>query len=368
MSVQVGDLTFSDWVSLRFEKGWSDTFILRISAQAGIPPFSYFPLLRHFARHTIRIRSSASIWIKVDTPGEWYVCELYRALYEVNIPFAVKQKGETPGYWDFSGRPTLFSSPPRPPSVVEEPMEYFSPDELKCLQILGRMRKGSEEDIANLTGLSLESTKENLAELAAKKLAIYKVSKRIMRGKSRPVQMDQVPLWHTRRKGLSLALQSWGVPTGTQFRSRMEDNLQQIGTKHRQIARSWPAWLKAAWPRAEIWAGWSEVRIPGFYVIPDCLAWGKIQGYETLFWLEVGDEHRSRANIINITSKRLTQAINLCRRTGARLVYTQLSRKWVREAVKWGCLGLPEDVAIVLGDWRKFGELPMVEWGIVTGK
>ena len=159
------------------------------------------------------------------------------------------------------------------------------------------MRKGSEEDIANLTGLSLESTKENLAELAAKKLAIYKVSKRIMRGKSRPVQMDQVPLWHTRRKGLSLALQSWGVPTGTQFRSRMEDNLQQIGTKHRQIARSWPAWLKAAWPRAEIWAGWSEVRIPGISVIPDALAWGKIQGYETLFWLEVGDEHKKRDKI-----------------------------------------------------------------------
>jgi len=148
----------------------------------------------------------------------------------------------------------------------------------------------------------------------------------------------------------------------------MEHNLQQIGNKHRHIARSWPAWLKAAWPRAEIWAGWSEVRIPGLYVIPDCLAWGKIQGYETLFWLEVGDEHRSRADITAITYKRLQQAINLCRQTKAMLVYTQLSPKWVRDAAMWACCGLPEDVAVVSGDWRRFGELPIVEWGMVTGK
>jgi hypothetical protein len=84
----------------------------------------------------------------------------------------------------------------------------------------------------------------------------------------------------------------------------------------RHIARVWPAWLKSAWPQAEVWAGWSEVRIPGLSVIPDALAWGRVQGYETLFWLEVGDEHRKRDKIIEITSKRLDQAWELCEWTG----------------------------------------------------
>ncbi|MBK8417460.1 hypothetical protein [Candidatus Villigracilis saccharophilus] len=38
MTVRIGNITFSDWTSLHFEDGWSDTFILRVSALACLPP------------------------------------------------------------------------------------------------------------------------------------------------------------------------------------------------------------------------------------------------------------------------------------------------------------------------------------------
>ena len=71
-------------------------------------------------------------------------------------------------------------------------------------------------------------------------------------------------------------------------------------------------------------------------MIPDGLVWGRIHGYETLFWLEVGDEHKSRRKISKATTKRLEQAMELCNHTGVRLVYAQLSRNWVHEAAKVG--------------------------------
>ena len=87
---------------------------------------------------------------------------------------------------------------------------------------------------------------------------------------------------------------------------------------------------------------------------------------ETLFWLEVGDGHKSKNQIADITNKRLNQAMELCRRTGVRLVYTQLSTNWVHEAARWACAELPNDVAVVMGNQRKFGEFPMMEWGKTT--
>ena len=128
----------------------------------------------------------------------------------------------------------------------------------------------------------------------------------------------------------------------------------------------WTSWLKSAWPQAEIWTGWSEVRIPGLSVIPDGLALGRIQGYETLFWLEVGDDHKDRDQITEITTKRLDQARELCEWTGIRLVYVQLSTNWVHESARWACVDLPSEVAVILGDSRRFGELPVLEWGFAN--
>lgn len=366
MTVRVGKVTFSDWVSLPFQNGWTDTFIFRIDARACLPPFCYEEPLRRMSSHTNRKRPGASLWVQVDAPGEWFMLEVRRSLKGLALPYAVTLAGKTPDWLDFSRPPRLFHFPlPRPPAV-DESHAPVSLEELRCLQALGRMEKGNEHEVGSLAGLPVDVTKSLLANLEEKELVIYKTSPRIRRGKSRLTQMDLFPLWHLRSKGLSLALRSWEIPKGIEFTSRKEENLQQIGYEHRHISRVWSAWLKSAWPHAEIWTGWSEVRIPEISVIPDGLTWGRIQGYETLFWLEVGDDHKDRDQITEITTKRLDQARKLCDRTGARLVYAQLSKNWVHEAARWACVNLPKEVTVVMGDKRKFGALPASEWGRVT--
>jgi hypothetical protein len=367
MTVRIGDMTFSDWVSLPFEDGWTDTFIFRISAQACIPPFEYAPLLKRIVAHTRRKRRTASIWVQVNAPGEWYLSEVRKALEGLKLPHAVTT-GSEPGYLDFPWRPWLGHEKSKHPPVVEEKLPLVSLEELRCLQALGRIETGNEHEIASLAGLSVDETATLLSSLEEKKLVGYKESSERVDNTSRPAWINKFRLWNHTSRGLSIALRSWGAPRGTEFTSRLEEDLPQTGTVHRHVSRVWPAWLKIAWPQAEIWAGWSEVRLPETDVIPDGLAWGRIQGYETLFWLEVGDGHKSREQIIRITQTRLRHALKFCKRTGVRLVYAQLSMKWVQETARWGLTNLPPEVAVVMGDQRKFGRLPSVEWGKITAQ
>ena len=367
MTVRIGNINFSDWTSLHFEDGWSDTFILRVSALACLPPFYYKEPLRRMLTQLEKIRSSASIWIQVDGPGEWFAAEVHNALKNrLPLPYAVTRAGITVHYLDFSSPPTLLYSRPPAPPVSDEVIPDLPLSELRCLQALGRMIKGNDIEIAALAGLDLEKTKTVLADLSCRGLVVYKTGHRLHRRLFRPRQNDLFPLWHILPRGRHLALQSWVVPKGVSFRTRREAYLWQIGSKHRRLARLWTAWLQSAWPLARIWTGWSEVRIPGSRVIPDGLAWGRAQGYETLFWLEVGDEHRSIDQITNVTAFRLNQAVKFCALTGVRLVYTQLSTRWVRQAVKRGCANLPRNTAVVLADWGRFGKLPILEWGRIT--
>ncbi|MBI5964101.1 MAG: MarR family transcriptional regulator [Chloroflexi bacterium] len=366
MTVRIGNVTFPDWVSLPFEDGWSDTFIFRISSLACVPPFYYEEPLHRMASHARSKRSSASIWVQVDGPGEWFAAEVRKSLVGLALPFAVTRGDAELNYLQFSRPPTLLYSRSQPTPSVEDRPQTVSPEELRCLQALGRMDKGNVDEIASLIGLSIDGTKYLLASLEEKKLVVYKIGVRFNSNKTMPPEMDPCPLWHLKPKGLSIALRSWNIPKKVDFSSRLEENRRQIGFEHRRISRRWPAWLQTAWPHAEIWTGWSEVRIPETSVIPDGLAWGRIHGYETLFWLEVGDGHKSKDTISDITTKRLNQARKLCERTGARLVYAQLSTNWVHEAAGCTCAGLPNDVAVILGNWKKFGKSPIVEWGKVT--
>jgi len=368
MTVRIGDVTFSDWISLPFEDGWSDTFIFRISSLACLPPFYYEEPLRRMAAHAKSKRRSASLWVQVDGPGQWFAAEVRKSLTGLSLPFVVTRANTEPHYLQFSRPPTLLYSRSQPPPPFEEKPHSISPAELRCLQALGRMSKGDDDEIASLTGLSLDVTQNLLASLEKKKLIVYKVGTRFNSDKTQPVQLDPIPLWHIKSKGLSLALRSWSIPRKVDFSSRLEEHLRQIGFEHRRIARLWPAWLQAAWPQAEIWSGWSEVRLPESFMIPDGLAWGRIHGYETLLWLEVGDGHKKKDKITDITIKRLHQARSLCNRTGMRLIYVHLSTNWVHQAARLAYVRLPEDVAVVLGNWKRFGELPIVEWGRVMWK
>lgn len=365
MTVRIGKMTFSDWDSLRFEDGWSDTFIFRVDALACVPPFAYAPLIKRMVAHTRLKRPSASLWIQVEGPGEWFVVEVRNALKGLRMPFAVTKTGVPLDILDFSLPPTLLYSASQRPPAVEKSYPPLSLEELRCLQALSRMQMGTRDEIASLAGLPLDRTESLLSMLREREWVEYEIC---ADPSQRPKWVRSDPrFWSVRETGISLALRNWGVPMGVEFTSRLEDNLQDIGNTHRHLARLWPAWLKAAWPQAEIWTGWSEVGISGLSVIPDALAWGRIQGYETLFWLEVGDGHKNKKEIAESTRKRLDQASALCTKSRIRLVYTQLSRNWVHEAMRWTCARLPCEVAVVLGDGRSFGKLPIMEWGRVTG-
>lgn len=362
MAVRLGDVTFSDWVSLKHEGGYTDTFIFDIDALNGLPPFRYRPLLQRLVAELDKKRPGASLWIRVTSPGEWYLMEVKRSMTRgLSIPYVVTTKDNTPDYRSFSFGPRLFSSSFPPPKVDDE-ISHISCEELKCLQVLARIRKGTDNEIASLAGLPETIAYEVLQELQKKKMVIFKLGEVIQKDKSKPKIMDPYPMWHPRRSGVSIALRSWGASEGVDFSGVKELNPDKICTPHRNISRIWISWLRAAYPRAEIWTGWSETKLPGIAFYPDALAWGRIQGYETLFWLEVGDDHKKRTFIEAVTRRRLKASIKFSRKTGVRLVYAQISPGWVQEAAGWSFTNLPPGTAIVKGNSKIFGNLSLVEW------
>jgi hypothetical protein len=246
---------------------------------------------------------------------------------------------------------------------VDDEISRFSREELKCLQVLARNRKGIEEEIASLTGLPETITYDVLQRLQKSKMVVFKLGEQFQKDKSKPKKMDPYWMWHPTRKGVSVALRSWEASNGVDFSGVKELNPHLIGTSHRTNSRRWPAWLRSAYPQVEIWTGWTEVQLPETAVRPDALAWGRVQGFETLFWLELGDEHKKRKQIEKITRIRLASALKFCQETGARLVYTQISPPWVQDTVRWACNQLAQDTAVIIGNVRKFGKLPVIEWG-----
>ncbi len=364
MTVRIGDVTFSDWISLKYEGGYTDTFIFHIDALNGLPPFVYRPLLQRLVAHLNQKRPGSSLWIRVDSPGEWYLAEVKQSILPgLGLPYVVTRVEEEPDYCSFSYRPRLFYSSLHRPPTLEDGFSHVSQEELKCLQVLGRIRKGDEGEVASLVGLPETLTYDILQSLQKSGLAVHKIGGKIQKDKSMPKEMDPFPMWHPTRAGLAIALRSWGASKKVHFSGFKELSPHQIGSPHRNTSRMWPAWLRSAYPRAEIWAGWSETKLPEISVYPDTLAWGKVQGYETLFWLEVGDNHKNRKQIIKITKQRLGKALEFCQKTGVRLIYAQLSVDWVHDAMRWAFEKLPPEVAVVMVNQKKFGELPIAEWG-----
>ena len=367
MTVRVGDVTFSDWISLKYEGGYTDTFIFDIDALNGLPPFDFHPLLQRLVAELDKKRPGASLWIRVTSPGEWYLMEVKRSMTSgFSIPYVVTSKDKTPDYRSFSFGPRLFSSSLHHPPKVDDEISRFSREELKCLQVLARNRKGIEEEIASLTGLPETMTYDVLQRLQKSKMVVFKLGEQFQKDKSKPKKMDPYSMWHPTRKGVSVALRSWGASNGVDFSGVKELNPHLIGTSHRTNSRRWPAWLRSAYPQVEIWTGWTEVQLPETAVRPDALAWGRIQGFETMFWLELGDEHKKRMEIQRITRIRLASALEFCQQTGVRLVYAQISPKWVQKAVGMALSPLPPDMAAVTASTRRFGKLPTVEWGAIT--
>lgn len=360
MTVRFGNITFSDWASLEYEGGFTDTFIFQIDALNGLPPFGYRPLLQRLTSRLNNKRRGASLWIQVESPGEWYLMELKHSLLRgFKIPHVVTAAGEIPEWAAFSRRPDVWHSRCAEPPAIKTDPDLVSMDELKCMRVLARIKEGLVSEIASLADLDEAVVTNAIETLRKKKLLLPAPEKEDAKIKA--------PYWKLSRSGLSYTMRRWNAPPRVDFTHRREGGAcKDIRTPHRHVSRMWTAWLRSAYPKAEIWMGWSEVSIPGISVRPDALAWGRIQGFETLFWLEVGDNHKRNDEIEVDTRTRLEQALLFCRRTGARLVFAQLSPNWVKKAVQWGVQHVPSDSAVVISGWGQFGKLPMVEWGQIT--
>jgi hypothetical protein len=69
---------------------------------------------------------------------------------------------------------------------------------------------------------------------------------------------------------------------------------------------------------------------------------------------------------VEITKIRLASALKFCRETGVRLVYAQISPKWLQELVGMALGPLPPQVTVVTTSSRRFGKMTVLEWGSVT--
>ena len=218
-------------------------------------------------------------------------------------------------------------------------------------------------EVASLSNISLTTARKALHALEKS-------------GYIRLSESGKYPFWKTRRPGLSVALRSWGLPPGRSFSGRKErgrsackereipkPKRRSSAGRHRRTARLWPAWLRRAWPQAEIWAGWSEVSCGR--TRPDALCWGLVEGHETLFWLEVESGNTSSEILRKKTIRRVNQALIYARRFSVRLVFAFLGPPWVREEGIKVFRDLPHDIAVVVEDWKAYGELPVPQWGKV---
>ena len=132
---------------------------------------------------------------------------------------------------------------------------------------------------------------------------------------------------------------------------------------HRRRSRQWPKWVNKALPHADIYAGWSDVGIPGLKANPDALAWGKMQNAETLFWLEVESGKSSRKLILDKTTVRWLKATGYAEAVGVQLIFVFLAMPWVRDVARLAFMDVPKTCAVIVADSSRqnFGQLPFLK-------
>jgi hypothetical protein len=278
-------------------------------------------------------------------------------------PFAVTRPTSGLGLADFNRIP--FDQKMPPPPFVNEWEISLGTSALDCSRVLARLGSGLTAEVASLAGLEVIRAQKALEELE-RKGCVYDMPPGGHHSKHvdpRPYS-DAQPYWKITKIGIIAALRSWGIPPGFRSSSRFE-SYRKAGFRHRNVARMWPAWLREALPYAEIWGGWSEVYLPEVHVIPDALAWGRFEGRETLFWLEVESGHRSSERLCWKLRARFWAATNYIKRRQMRLVFALLGMPWVQEVSRLAFEDLHPDVAVVIGDWKDFGRLPISQWGRV---
>ena len=99
---------------------------------------------------------------------------------------------------------------------------------------------------------------------------------------------------------------------------------------------------------------------PGF---PDALAWGTWQGQETIFWLEVDTGHGSKRELRSTYRTRYNRALMHGAQSKIPIVFVLLSMPWVLRAVVPIFNNISDEMAVIMGDWRRFGKLQAPEFG-----
>jgi hypothetical protein len=362
MPYRVGEMIFPDWFREYFNsKRCTDTFVIPISSRDGLPPDNFADLIRQFGTPLYNLRPTASLWVQVDAPGLWYPLEIRRRLTGMAVPVAVSRTTSRLIFRDFD-RFSITEKMPAPQfeRTVQIPLEAPA---LDCVKVLARLGSGLTDEIASLAGIGIVRTESALDELERKGY-VYHMPPGGHHKKHTDLHpySDARPYWKINRLGTVSALRSWGIPSGFRGSPRLE-SYRKAGFRHQHVARMWPAWLNEALPHAEIWSGWSEIYLPDAHVTPDGLAWGKLYGRETLFWLEVESGHKSTERVLTQIRRRFRAATDYVVRRKMRLVFALLAMPWVQNATRLAFEDMHPDVAVVIADWKSFGHLPVIDWG-----
>ena len=205
----MGPLVFAGWRSLPLGGGWSDTFVFRLSAEAGLPPGDYAHPLRRMAARLARLRPGASLWIPVEAPGDWFAGEVRQSLRGLPLAVALTRgQAAPPLLSDFSFCPGLFRAPaPQPPSAPDLRDAVLSLQEVRALRVLARVEAAFTAEVASLAGMSLPTARGALRALWSRRLVERQ-------------GYASFPVWKVRRSGVSAALRSWGLPPGVAFPAR----------------------------------------------------------------------------------------------------------------------------------------------------
>lgn len=360
MPVHIKGTTFDGLTSIEVRPDqWTDTFFYAISYQDGLPPWDYARALRTNTLILDKYRRGASLWVQVDSPGKWYLEQVRKELRGLPIAVAVTPKGSEPELYDFSFTPRRFARPSRQaPNATGWQPDTVSDDALQVLRVLVRIKEGYTSEIASLVGFGEWKTRERLKDLAEQGFVSYRAKP----PKDWNSKKRYYPIWQVKRKGTSLALRSWRVSSGVKF-SAYKERRKNPDSRHRRTSRLFMDSMRKSWRGTQIWTGWSEVQIPGLRTAPDALAWGCFDGHETLFWLEVEGGGTSGSKILERSTKRFRKAILYAKENDVHLVFVLLAKRWAGQAARLAFAGVPENVAVIVADWKKFGEIPVPQWG-----
>ena len=378
MPVRVGSAVFDDHVSLEvWPKSWTDTFVFPVGYDAALPPWDYAEAVKTTIPVLKKMRRSPSLWVPVRAPGKWYYEEVRYALRNPMIPVAVTRGRQTlPRAVDFSVLPGVSGSPNVGGVPVDVPSQ-LSERAQRCLLTMARLVSAYTNEVANTSLINRTYCLDALRELESRGFVEYHehdpyidshiISVRRRSSAGQKKEKDIYPYWRIRRPGVSAALRLWGVPAGGKFEFRSERN-KLLDSPHRRKSRQWPSWVQKALPHANIYVGWSEVGIPGLRANPDSLAWGEMNGIETLFWMEVESGKSSRQLILDKTISRWQKAVTYTNYIGINLLFVFLGMPWVRNVARMAFMDIPDSCAVIVADWTKdnFGIMPYPKWGEVV--